>query len=73
MYISGGQLNIDWVPKTVYNSMDFCRFTSAAGTTKGVITLSILPIRLEKSRRGRGKEDDKYKKAQVKYNKNLQA
>ena len=34
MYISSGQLKIDWIPKTIYNRMDFCRFTSTTGTNK---------------------------------------
>ena len=37
VYVSGGQLKIDRIPETIYNSMNFCRFTSAADTNKLVV------------------------------------
>ena len=44
MDISRAQLDIDWIPKTIYNSMDFCRFTSTASSNKLVLFAVYCPF-----------------------------
>ena len=44
MDISSTQLDIDRIPKTVYNSMDLRRFPSATGTNKLVVSAVYIPF-----------------------------
>ena len=44
MDISRAQLDIDWITKTIYNSMDFCRFASTTATNKLVLLAVYSPF-----------------------------